>query len=235
MNIGHDPRKALVAVRASVSPSPLLKICGLRDPGQAAAVARLGVDAIGVIAVASSPRYVPPEARPALFAAGRAGSARCAGVLVVADPDEEQLAELDPARGHQVLQLHGSEDPQTCRRLRRQLGCRVWKALRLRSPEDLQRAEDYGDGVDALLLDAWAPDQLGGTGQAVPLAWLQDWKAPLPWWLAGGIRPGGVTDLLARVSPAGLDVSSGVERSPGDKDLEQVQRLVMELPGRQPR
>jgi phosphoribosylanthranilate isomerase len=215
-----------------VSPSPLLKICGLRDAGQAAAVAGLGVDAIGVIAVASSPRYVPPEARPALFAAAHAASPSCQGVLVVADPCEEQLPHLDPARGHQVLQLHGSEDPQTCRRLRRQLGCRIWKALRLRGPEDLLRAEAFADSVDALLLDAWVPDQLGGTGQAVPLAWLQGWQAPLPWWLAGGIRPGRVADLLAAVSPAGLDVSSGVERGPGDKDLAAVERLLAELPGR---
>ncbi|MEX1325066.1 MAG: phosphoribosylanthranilate isomerase [Synechococcaceae cyanobacterium] len=215
-----------------MSTPPLLKICGLRDPGQAASVAALGVDAIGVIAVASSPRFVVSGARAELFAAARGAAPECQGVLVVADPREEQLAELEPARGHQVIQLHGSETPETCRRLRRQLGCRVWKALRLRSPADLERAESYADAVDALLLDAWMPDQLGGTGHAIPLSWLEGWSSHLPWWLAGGVCANRVADLLSRVNPSGLDASSGVEHSPGNKDLEAVRRLVLSLPGR---
>ena len=215
-----------------MSSQPLLKICGLRDPGQAAAVAALGADAIGVIAVASSPRFVPPQQRPEVFAAVQAAAADCLGVLVVADPQDDAQAELDPARGHRVIQLHGAESPATCRRLRQQLGCTVWKALRLRSPDDLQRAEAYAGAVDALVLDAWMPDQLGGTGQAIPLEWLQDWQSPLPWWLAGGVRADRVAELLSRVEPTGLDASSGVERAPGDKDLEQVRRLLAALPGR---
>ncbi len=215
-----------------LSPAPLLKICGLRDQGQARAVAALGADAIGVIGVAGSPRYVPPGDRGALFAAVHAGAPDCQGVLVVADPQADQLAELDPARGHQVIQLHGSEDPETCQRLRQRLDCTVWKALRLRSPDDLQRAEAYAEAVDALLLDAWLPGQLGGTGQAIPLDWLEGWSSPLPWWLAGGVRAARVAGLLGRVHPTGLDASSSVERSPGDKDLELVSQLVAALPGR---
>ncbi|MEO1003866.1 MAG: phosphoribosylanthranilate isomerase [Cyanobacteria bacterium J06638_7] len=211
---------------------PLVKICGLRAAAQAEAVAALGVDAIGVIAVAASPRFVPPADRPALFAAVGAAAPACQGVLVVADPQERQLAELDPARGHRVIQLHGTEDPETCQRLRLRFGCQVWKALRLRSPEDLQRAVAYAGAVDALLLDAWVPDQLGGTGQPIPLDWLQPWNSPLPWWLAGGVRPERVKALLSRVQPTGVDVSSGVERSPGDKDLKLVRQLLAQLPGR---
>lgn len=220
--------------RTLVPTSPLLKICGLRQPVQAAEVAALGVDAIGVIAVASSPRYLAAQDRPGLFAAVQAAAPTCQRVLVVADPGAEQLPELDPARGHQVIQLHGEESPHTCRRLRQQLGCQVWKALRLRSPGDLQRAEAYADAVDALLLDAWVPDQLGGTGHAVPLKWLQGWQAPLPWWLAGGVRADRVAALLQRVQPTGLDISSGVERSPGDKDLERVRELLVCLARREP-
>lgn len=211
-----------------------LKICGLRNPRQAAAVAALGADAIGVIAVASSPRHVQADGRPGLFAAVHAVAPACQGVLVVADPPAAQLPELEPARGHQVIQLHGEESPRMCRQLRQQLGCSVWKALRVRSPEDLQRAEAYVDAVDALLLDAWVPGQLGGTGHALPLEWLQDWRAPLPWWLAGGVRAARVAELCSRVQPVGLDASSGVERSPGDKDLDLVRELLASLPGRQP-
>jgi len=211
--------------------SPLLKICGLRDSEQAAAVARLGVDAIGVIGVPGSPRYLEPGQRPALFAAVQAAAPVCQGVLVVADPDDGQLAELAGEQGHGVVQLHGSETPQRCQQLRARLGCTIWKALRIRSPHDLQQAWDYVQAVDALLLDAWVPDQLGGTGHRIPSEWLQGFAPPLPWWLAGGIRADRVAPLLAQLRPTGLDASSGVERAPGDKDLALVQALVAAVRG----
>ncbi|MFQ6539059.1 MULTISPECIES: phosphoribosylanthranilate isomerase [Aphanothece] len=206
--------------------STQLKICGLRNPQQAAAVARLGVEAIGVIGVPSSPRHVPPELRPALFEAIAAVAPPCAGVLVVADPGDDDLPALRPERGHRVVQLHGGETPERCRELRQRLGCTVWKALRIRSPDDLSRAQLYGDHVDALVLDAWVPDQLGGTGHRIPLEWLEGWIPPRPWWLAGGMAPERVAEVLERVSPTGLDASSGVERAPGDKDLARVAALV---------
>lgn len=205
---------------------PLLKICGLRDPQQAAAIARLGVDAIGVIAVPGSPRFVEPGQRPPLFATIQATAPICQRVLVVADPDDRQLPEFAGNQGHGVVQLHGSETPERCRQLRASLGCMVWKALRIRSPHDLQRAWDYAPTVDALLLDAWVPDQLGGTGHRIPSEWLEGFAPPLPWWLAGGIRADRVGPLLTQVTPTGLDASSGVERAPGDKDLALVQDLV---------
>ena len=205
---------------------PLLKICGLRDPAQAAAVAQLGVDAIGVIGVPGSPRFLEAEQRPALFAAMRAAAPGCRGVLVVADPLEQQWPQLELGQGHAVVQLHGSETPQLCGQVRSRLGCEIWKALRIRRPEDLQRAVDYAPVVDALLLDAWVPDQLGGTGHPIPIEWLQGFTPVLPWWLAGGIRAERVPELLTQLGPTGLDASSGVERSPGDKDLDQVAALV---------
>ena len=205
---------------------PLLKICGLRDPAQAAAVAQLGVDAIGVIGVPGSPRFLEAEQRPALFAAMRAAAPGCRGVLVVADPLEQQWPQLELGQGHAVVQLHGSETPQLCGQVRSRLGCEIWKALRIRRPEDLQRAVDYAPVVDALLLDAWVPDQLGGTGHPIPIEWLQGFTPVLPWWLAGGIRAERVPGLLSQLGPTGLDASSGVERSQGDKDLDQVAALV---------
>jgi len=211
--------------------SPLLKICGLRDPEQAAAVACLGVDAIGVIGVPGSPRYLEPGQRPPLFAAVQAAAPVCQRVLVVADPDDRQLAELAGGQGHGVVQLHGSETPERCHQLRASLGCTVWKALRIRSPHDLKQAWDYAHAVDALLLDAWVPDQLGGTGHRIPSEWLAGFTPPLPWWLAGGIRADRVAPLLAQLTPTGLDASSGVERAPGDKDLALVEALVAAVRG----
>lgn len=206
--------------------APLVKICGLTDPEQATAIAALGAAAIGVIAVPQSPRWLEPPGRAPLFAAVRRLNPTCQGVLVVADPGDGDLAALGSGGGHQVVQLHGQESPERCRQLRQRLDVQLWKALRIRSPEDLKRAEAYGDAVDALLLDAWAPDQLGGTGQALPIDWLRDFAPPLPWWLAGGLRADRLPAVLAALRPTGLDVSSGVERSPGDKDLQQVAELL---------
>jgi phosphoribosylanthranilate isomerase len=205
---------------------PLLKICGLTQPAQAEAIAGLGCDAIGVIGVPGSPRHLEPERRPALFAAARAVNPACQGVLVVADPPDVLLPLLGGAGGHQVLQLHGGESPERCGELRQRLDVQLWKALRIRSPQDLQRAAAYAPVVDALLLDAYVPDQLGGTGQAIPLEWLADFASPLPWWLAGGLSAERVGAVMAALRPTGLDASSAVEIAPGDKDLASVRALV---------
>ncbi len=210
---------------------PLLKVCGLRQPQQAAAVAALGVDALGVIGVRRSPRWLAPDERPALFAAMAEAAPACLGVLVVANPGEAELAELATGLGHQVVQLHGDESPQRCVELRQRLGPELglWKALRIRRPTDLELAEAYAPHVDALLLDAWVPDQLGGTGHRIPIEWLQTFRPSLPWWLAGGICPERVAPVLASLRPDGLDASSALEYAPGDKDLGRVAALVAAL------
>lgn len=205
-----------------------MKICGVRDPHQAAAIAAMGVDAIGVVAVPGSPRFLPVEHRLAVFAAAQSVQPGIRGVLVTADPGEMEVPTLLPAHGHQVVQLHGSETAQRCERLRCQLGPEVelWKALRIRSKDDLHRCESYLGVVDALLLDAWVPDQLGGTGQSIPMEWLRGFCASLPWWLAGGLTPESVADVLKVLNPEGVDVSSGVEDRPGWKNLERVRQLL---------
>jgi len=208
-------------------PVPKLKICGLREQAQAAAVAAIGVDAVGVIGVAGSPRWLEPSRRPALFAAVHGVNSRCRGVLVVADPSDDDLDLLRPERGgHDVVQLHGQESPQRCRELAAELGCPLWKALRLRHADDLAKVGSYVGAVEAVLLDAWVPDQLGGTGQRIPIEWLGGFQPALPWWLAGGIAAENVAALLGAVQPAGLDASSSVELAPGVKDLALVSQLI---------
>lgn len=218
--------EASAAASRPTASGPRLKVCGLRRPDQARAVAALGVDALGVIAVAASPRYVPPDARPALFAAMAEGAPGCLGVVVVADPPEAELEALAAGRGHGVVQLHGQESLERCRELRQRLALPLWKAVRVRSPEDLEMALAYGEVVDALLLDAWVPDQLGGTGHRIPIEWLEAFRPPLPWWLAGGLTPERLPEVLGRLRPDGLDVSSGVEDAPGCKNLDRVAALV---------
>ena len=210
---------------------PALKICGLRHASQALAIGALGVEAIGVIGVAASPRYLAPAPRRALFADLAAAYPACRGVLVVADPADSDLALLAADHGHRVLQLHGEESPERCATLRHCLGVDIWKALRIRSRQDLERAKTYTDCVDALLLDAWVADQLGGTGQALPLDWLLDFSPAVPWWLAGGITPERVGAILHHLHPNGLDVSSGVEDAPGEKNLARVKELLDAISG----
>ena len=101
-----------------------------------------------------------------------------------------------------------------------------WKALRLRSSLDLHSLEAYVQSVDALLLDAWSPDQLGGTGHRLSLDGLNAIELSLPWWLAGGISAEWIPELLNRVNPNGLDASSRLEDFPGRKNLEKVKELI---------
>lgn len=216
------------------SQRPLLKICGLTQPQEAAAVAAVGCDAIGVIGAPDSPRFRPPAQRPALWQAVATAAPTCRRVLVVVDPDDTSLAALEAGQGHQVIQLHGDESPARCAELADRLGLPLWKALRVRSAEDLARAEAYAGVVEAVLLDAWVPGAHGGTGRRLPLEWLGAFRPSLPWWLAGGLGPGRAAAALQELEasgavPLGIDVSSGVETSPGRKNLEQVRRLWAEL------
>tara|TARA_B100001939_G_scaffold330424_1_gene327579 strand:- start:442 stop:1095 length:654 start_codon:yes stop_codon:yes gene_type:complete len=213
-----------------------LKICGLMQPPQAAAVAQLGADAIGVIAARPSARFLSPERRPALWQAVAQSNPGCRRVLVVVNPSDDELESLRPEQGHQLLQLHGEETPERCQQLREELGLPLWKALRIRSAADLQRAAAYSAVVDGLLLDAWSATAHGGTGERLPLQWLQGFQPELPWWLAGGIGPSNARQALDQLAqqdlrPTGLDASSGVEQSPGLKDLQQVEALVKAVRG----
>lgn len=216
------------------SQRPLLKICGLTQPQEAAAVAAVGCDAIGVIAAPDSPRFLATAQRPEVWQAVASAAPACRRVLVVVDPDGATLTDLEAGQGHQVVQLHGNESPARCAELAARLQLPLWKALRVRSAADLARAEAYAGVVEALLLDAWVPGAHGGTGRRLPLEWLQEFRPSLPWWLAGGLGPGSAAAALQQLeasgaSPVGIDVSSGVETAPGRKNLEQVRLLWREL------
>ena len=209
-----------------------LKICGLTDCDQACEIAAMGVDAIGVIGVPDTPRFVEPNQRRAIFQRLTQEHPALKRVWVVADPSDELLASALSGEGKpSVVQLHGEESSQRCAELRRLYpGTKWWKALRLRGEADLNGIDAYAADVDALLLDAWSPKQLGGTGHRLDPAWLERMETrigrTLPWWLAGGISAEWVPTLVHQVSPFGLDASSRLEHSPGVKDLRRVEALV---------
>ncbi len=88
---------------------------------------------------------------------------------------------------------------------------------------------DYTSYIDTLLLDAYHPQQLGGTGQTLDWTMLQKFSPSCPWFLAGGLTPDNILDALSLVQPNGIDLSSGVETKPGDKDLDRVAKLFTRL------
>jgi phosphoribosylanthranilate isomerase len=212
--------------------SPLrVKICGITQPDQGRAVAALGAHALGFICVPPSPRYVTAQQ---IRQIGDGLPADVDRVGVFMNADFEEMVETAQVAGLTSLQLHGNEDPEFCRELRSALPqIELIKAFRIRSGRDIAFIEamtaPYADDVDWFLLDAYHPSQGGGTGQTLDWEAIPDFAPQRPWFLAGGLRPDNVGTALGQVQPQGIDLSSGVERSPGDKDLAAVQALFVAL------
>jgi phosphoribosylanthranilate isomerase len=200
-----------------------VKICGITKPEQGQAIAHLGATALGFICVQASPRYVTPRQIQAvveqlLVQVDRIG--------VFANATVEEICQIVVDTNLSAVQLHGNESPEFCEKLRQSLSeVEILKALRVKTPECLDQAVTYGTYVDTLLLDAYHPQLLGGTGKTLDWKTLQQFNPNCPWFLAGGLTPDNVLDALTKLQPHGIDLSSGVERSPGDKDLDKVAQL----------
>ncbi len=217
-----------------------LKICGLTDVSQACSIAAMGVQAIGIIGVQITPRFVEEHSRRAIFDALKRLHSDVDRVWVVADPCDSILSHALHGSGTpSIVQLHGEETPERCIQLKeRYPWIQWWKALRLRAEEDLAVLHFYEAQVDALLLDAWNPDQLGGTGHRIDPGWLNNLHKQLRpstiWWLAGGISAEWVPELLCCIKPHGFDASSRLEVKAGVKDLNKVRALVDAIHDNQP-
>jgi phosphoribosylanthranilate isomerase len=125
-----------------------------------------------------------------------------------------------------TLQLHGQESPEFCQQVRTTYPhLRLMKAFRIRDAADLAAIAPYETVVDRVLLDAYHPHVLGGTGQTLDWGALSAFRPRCPWVLAGGLTPDNVATALGQLTPDGIDLSSGVESAPGRKDLSQVARL----------
>ncbi|MCS6783142.1 MAG: phosphoribosylanthranilate isomerase [Gloeomargarita sp. SKYBB_i_bin120] len=206
-----------------------IKICGLTQISQAVAIAQMGVTAIGVICVPRSPRYVPPEQQRAINQALANYPVWRVGVF--ANAPVPQVIDAVERAGFDTVQLHGDESPADCQSLRQAMPhLRLIKAIRVRHADSLTQATRYQPWVNRLLLDAYHPEQLGGTGHTWDWKYLRSEVLPaIPWWLAGGITPENCEQALAQTQPYGIDVSSGVEMQPGWKDVERVQLLVQRV------
>lgn len=198
-----------------------VKVCGITDQAEALAIVGLGVDALGFIFVKSSPRYVEPE-RVRSIVASLPPFVAAAGVFL----DEESAVVNEVARycALTMIQLHGSEPPSYCQLMARP----VVKAFRVKE-EALPDLESYRHVVKGVLLDTYRPGQAGGTGETFNWELVRQLNLPCPLILAGGLTPDNVVTAIRQTRPYAVDVNSGVEVSPGRKDLSAVSRLLAEV------
>lgn len=210
------------------------KICGITSPEDARAAEHAGADYVGAVLVPGSPRRVgPPEARAI------AGSVGIPLVVVVPASDAGAAAGIARDAGARVVQLHGPGSAHDVGRLGELGEWELWRVVRVRSREDVEDAvRSWGPLVDLLLLDAWSPSGLGGTGTRFPWSALEEARDGVPPGLrlgvAGGLTPDNVSEAVRRLAPDLVDVSSGVERAPGSKDPDRIRAFVANATRRSP-
>jgi len=210
-----------------------IKICGITKPEQGQAIAQLGATALGFICVPVSPRYVTPQqirlvvdTLPVNPVTGQ--RVDCVGVFV--DAAAAEIEQVVAIAGLNAVQLHGNESPEFCQQLRAVLpNIELIKAVRVRDQLALDQAHAYTTVVHTLLLDAYHPHLYGGTGATLDWQTLQQFHPACPWLLAGGLTPDNIRTALQQLQPHGIDLSSGVEHAPGDKDLAKVAQLFAQL------
>ncbi len=216
-------------IRKSTSKkSTAIKICGITNISQARTISQLRINAIGVIGVKNSPRFVPEEECIKIFNEVEKVSSSIERVFVIANEELETIKCInDRSTPPSVIQLHGNESVDYCSALKNEFPTiKLWKAFRLKTINDLKNISQYEKDIDAILLDAWDKKSLGGTGQRVPQELLINITFKIPWILAGGISAEVIPDIFPRIRPDGIDASSRLEISPGIKDLEKVASLV---------
>lgn len=190
-----------------------VKICGLTNLDDAQRAVDLGAWALGLIFHKPSPRRCRETAAVEIAAALRRHVEVC-GVFVNR-PLDDVVAAADRI-GLTMLQLHGDEGPAYCAEAARRTGCKVTRAVRVRSRADLQALRPYH--TDFHLLDAHARGRRGGTGETFDWELLRGRRGTVPVILSGGLTPENVAAGIAAAEPFAVDVASGVEAQPGRKD-----------------
>ncbi len=202
-----------------------VKICGLRTAEAVEAAADAGARYLGFVLFPKSPRNVGAAEAAALARAAPAGLVK---VALVVDPDDALLETL-AGLPIDVIQLHGRETPARVREARARTGLPVMKAVGVSGPEDVAAIAAFEDAADQILVDAKpAPgaDRPGGNGLAFDWRLLagREWRKP--WMLAGGLTPFNVAEAGRLTGARQVDVSSGVERAPGEKDPELIRAFL---------
>ncbi|KUJ80381.1 N-(5'-phosphoribosyl)anthranilate isomerase [Ruegeria marisrubri] len=204
-----------------------VKICGLTAPGQVLAAAEAGARYVGFVFFPKSPRHLEVGIAAELAAATPMGIAKVALTVNASDDELDRIVDTVPL---DMLQLHGKESPERVAEVKERYGLPVMKALGVAEEGDLAQIDLYSDVADQLLIDAKPPKNAelpGGLGLAFDwrlLAGRKYWRRP--WMLAGGLTPDNVGEAIRMTGARQVDVSSGVESSPGVKDAELIRRFI---------
>lgn len=205
-----------------------VKICGLRTQVALDAALNGGADYVGFVFYARSPRNIAPSEARALADKAR-GQAKVVALFV--DPDDALLAEVIEAVAPDIIQLHGAESPARVADIAQRFGRPVMKAVTVAGAADVQAALAYVGKADCILFDAKAPmddaDALpGGNGVAFDWQALAGLEGRIDYMLAGGLTPANVAEAIRSTGARAVDVSSGVESQPGEKDPELIRRFI---------
>ena len=209
----------------------LVKICGITSIEQAVQVAELGTNAIGIISVDESPRYISPEKKKEIFKTLKDLYPKIERVSVVKNkPIDSIIKNFLGEPNETVIQLHGDEDIDYCQKLKEKIpNIAIWKAFRIKNKKDIENIKVYENYVDAILLDSWNKETYGGSGIRIEQNYLEDLSFSKPWWLAGGVSEEWIYEITRKIKPYGIDISSSVETSPGIKDIEKTRQLIYEI------
>ena len=204
----------------------LVKICGINSADGADAAARAGADLAGLNFHPKSPRTLQPE-QAASLASRLRGKLRL--VIVLSDPSDEALASAVAAVKPDFIQLHGTETPDRVASIRSRFHAGIIKAISVAEASDLAVAAQYDGCTDLLLFDAKAPvgaTREGGHGAAFDWQILRGQRFVRPWLLSGGLNPENVVRAIHSTEAPGVDVSSGVESSLGQKSADLILKFV---------
>jgi len=206
--------------------SLIVTICGLSTPEALDVALDAGADMVGFV-------FFPPSPRHLSYDAGRALGERVRGqalkVALTVDADDAAFAALVEALQPDMLQLHGKEPPARVTALKQRFGLPVMKAIAVETKGDLAAVAPYAGIADRLLFDARAPREAtrpGGLGKTFDWHLLENLDPGMPFMLSGGLDAGNVADALRITRAPGVDVSSGVERAPGEKDPDKIRAFV---------
>ena len=194
-----------------------VKICGITNLEDAQAAAEAGADALGFVFYPDSPRFIDPGNARAIIAKL---PVFITSVGVFVDESEDLIRRIIREGGIQILQFHGSESPVLCTRFRE----KVIKAIRIKDEESISEMQMYD--VDTFLLDTYLDCAKGGTGKTFNWKYAEMAKKNGRIILSGGLNPSNIGNAVRKLKPYGVDVSSGVEISPGKKDHVKIREFV---------
>jgi phosphoribosylanthranilate isomerase len=206
---------------------PLVKICGLNSLAALDAALQAGADLVGFVRYPRSPRHLTLDEGRELSARAKGKAVR---VALTVDADDEELANILEALDPDLLQLHGEETPERVAEVRSRFGRAVMKAVGIAEKADLGRLAAYAEIADRILLDAKPPKTAealpGGNGLSFDWRLVAGLDPKLSFMLSGGLAPENVAAAIGLTGARALDVSSGVERAPGEKDPERIEAFV---------